>query len=43
MKALASSVVIFSSTPTFYVANIAYRTALSYDELKAIVDSAAKK
>jgi protein-disulfide isomerase len=32
-----------NSTPTFYVGDVAYRSALSYDELKAIVDSAAKK
>ncbi len=32
-----------NSTPTFYVGDVAYRNALSYDELKAIVDSAAKK
>ncbi|MFN2603014.1 MAG: DsbA family protein [Gemmatimonadaceae bacterium] len=32
-----------NSTPTFYVGDVAYRQSLSYDELKAIVDSAAKK
>jgi len=32
-----------NSTPTFYIGDVAYRSALSYDELKAIVDSVAKK
>jgi protein-disulfide isomerase len=32
-----------NSTPTFIVGNQKYANALSYDELKAIVDSAAKK
>jgi len=32
-----------NSTPTFVIADKAYANALSYDELKAIVDSAAKK
>ena len=31
------------ATPTFFVADRAYANALSYDQLKAIVDSAAKK
>jgi protein-disulfide isomerase len=32
-----------SATPTFFVADKSYANALSYDQLKAIVDSAAKK
>jgi protein-disulfide isomerase len=32
-----------NATPTFVIAGKMYATALSYDELKAIVDSAAKK
>jgi len=32
-----------NSTPTFVIAGKTYANALSYDELKAIVDSAAKK
>lgn len=32
-----------NSTPTFYIGDVAYRNALSYDELKAIVDSVSKK
>jgi len=32
-----------NSTPTFFVGDQRYNTALSYDELKKIVDSVAKK
>lgn len=32
-----------NSTPTFVIADVAYRNAMSYDEMKAAVDSAAKK
>jgi len=32
-----------NSTPTFIIGGKTYATAISYDELKAIVDSAAKK
>ena len=32
-----------NSTPTFVINDRQYKESLSYDELKAIVDSAAKK
>jgi protein-disulfide isomerase len=32
-----------NSTPTFFIGDTRYSTALSYDQLKAIVDSVAKK